>query len=90
MCGAEACRRSTYVALLAASDRRRAPLLALAFQNFFSVVFSVIVSVGVSVAIIFLAHAAGVLLAKREAVLHPGDTAILTAILPAWSRRSSA
>ena len=39
-----------------------------------------IVSVGVSVAIIFLAHAAGVLLAKREAVLHPGDTAILTAI----------
>ena len=70
----------TYVALLVVLTVAELPLLALAFQNFFSVAFSVIVSVGVSVAIIFLAHAAGVLLAKREAVLHRGDTAILTSI----------
>ena len=76
----EGLRKNTYVALLAVLTVAELPLLALAFQNFFSVFFSVIVSVGVSVAIIFLAHAAGVLLAKREAVLHPGDTAILTAI----------
>jgi hypothetical protein len=56
------------------------PLLALAFQNFFSVGFSVIVSIGVSVAIIFCAHVAGVLLTKRESVLFPADTAILSAI----------
>ena len=72
--------KNTYVSLLAVLTVAELPLLALAFQNFFSVFFSLIVSVGVSVAIIFLAHAAGVLLAKREAVLHPGDTAILMSI----------
>ena len=73
-------RKATYIALLVVLTVAELPLLALAFQNFFSVGFSVIVSIGVSVAIIFLAHAAGVLLTKREAVLHPGDTAILTSI----------
>jgi hypothetical protein len=72
--------RSTYSALLVFFTVAELPLLALAFQNFFSVFFSVVVSLGVSVAIIFCAHIAGVLLAKREAELHPGDAAILTAI----------
>jgi hypothetical protein len=74
-------RRSTYTVLLVFFTVAELPLLALAFQNFFSVGFSVIVSLGVSVAIIFCAHVAGVLLAKREAVLLPGDARILTAIL---------
>jgi hypothetical protein len=72
--------RKTYMALLFALAVAELPLLALAFQNFFSVGFSVIVSIGVSVAIIFCAHVAGILLTKRESVLLPADTAILTAI----------
>jgi hypothetical protein len=72
--------RKTYLALLFALAVAELPLLALAFQNFFSVGFSVIVSLGVSVAIIFCAHVAGVLLTKRESVLLPADTAILSGI----------
>jgi hypothetical protein len=72
--------RKTYMALLFALTIAELPLLALAFQNFFSVGFSVIVSLGVSVAIIFGAHVAGILLTKRESVLLPADTAILSAI----------
>jgi hypothetical protein len=72
--------RTTYSTLLVFFTVAELPLLALAFQNFFSVFFSIVVSLGVSVAIIFCAHIAGVLLAKRESELHPGDTAILTAI----------
>jgi hypothetical protein len=72
--------RVGYSALLFALAVAELPLLALAFQNFFSVGFSVIVSLGVSVAIIFCAHVAGMLLNKRETVLLPADTAILTAI----------
>jgi hypothetical protein len=72
--------RLTYMALLFALAVAELPLLALAFQNFFSVGFSVIVSVGVSVAIIFCAHVAGILLTKRESVLLPADSAILGAI----------
>jgi hypothetical protein len=72
--------RKTYLALLFALTVAELPLLALAFQNFFSVGFSVIVSLGVSVAIIFGAHVAGMLLTKRESVLLPGDTAILSSI----------
>jgi hypothetical protein len=72
--------RKSYGALLFALAVAELPLLALAFQNFFSVGFSVIVSIGVSVAIIFCAHVAGILLTKRESVLLPADTAILSAI----------
>jgi hypothetical protein len=72
--------RRTYLALLAALTVAELPLLALAFQNFFSVALSLVVSVGVSVAIIFCAHVAGVLLNKRESVLLPGDTKMLMAI----------
>ena len=72
--------RKTYLALLFALTVAELPLLALAFQNFFSVGFSVIVSLGVSIAIIFGAHVAGILLTKRESVLLPADTAILSAI----------
>jgi hypothetical protein len=72
--------RRAYKSLLLALTVAELPLLALAFQNFFSVAFSVIVSVGVSVAIIFCAHVAGILLHKRESVLLPGDTRILAAI----------
>jgi hypothetical protein len=68
------------LALLFALAVAELPLLALAFQNFFSVGFSVIVSLGVSVAIIFAAHVAGVLLTKRESVLLPADTATLSGI----------
>jgi hypothetical protein len=72
--------RRTYVPLLLALTLAELPLLALAFQNFFSVGFSIIVSLGVSVAIVFCAHVAGVILTKRESVLLPGDTVILTAV----------
>jgi hypothetical protein len=72
--------RKTYVALLFALAVAELPLLALAFQNFFSVGFSVIVSLGVSVAIIFCAHVAGVLMTKRESVLLPADTWIFSGI----------
>jgi hypothetical protein len=72
--------RKTYMALLLALAVAELPLLALAFQNFFSVGFSVIVSLGVSVAIIFCAHVAGLLLTKRESILLPADTAILNGI----------
>jgi hypothetical protein len=72
--------RHMYIALLVALTVAELPLLALAFQNFFSVGFSVVVSVGVSVAIIFSAHVVGVLLTKREAELVPADTMILGGI----------
>lgn len=72
--------RWTYSLLLVFFTVAELPLLALAFQNFFSVALSVVVSLGVSVAIIFCAHVAGVLLAKRETELLPGDSAILRAI----------
>jgi hypothetical protein len=72
--------RWTYLMLLVFFTVAELPLLTLAFQNFFSVGFSVLVSLGVSVAIIFFAHVAGVLLVKRETVLHAADSAILGAI----------
>ena len=61
--------RRLYTPLLLALTVAELPLLALAFQNFFSVGFSIIVSIGVSVAIIFCAHVAGILFYKRETVL---------------------
>jgi hypothetical protein len=72
--------RSTYSVLLVFFTVAELPLLALAFQNFFSVFFSVIVSLGVSVAIIFFAHVAGILLVKRESEPFPRDAPILGAI----------
>jgi hypothetical protein len=72
--------RRMYVGLLLALTVAELPLLALAFQNFFSVGFSIVVSIGVSVAIVFSAHVAGLLLMKREAILVPTDTVILWSV----------
>ena len=72
--------RRMYVFLLLALTVAELPLLALAFQNFFSVGFSIVVSIGVSVAIVFAAHVCGLALMKREAVLVPTNTVILWSI----------
>ena len=63
--------RSTYSTLLVIFTVVEVPLNYIAFQSFFSEALSMIIGLGVSVAIIFLAHIAGLLLVKRETELVP-------------------